>query len=44
VVENWDMGHHYPSRPEESERMHDWLVEQLRVLDGALDGAKGASS
>ena len=37
VVENWDMGHHYPARPEESERMNDWLVEQLRVLDGAKE-------
>jgi predicted esterase len=39
VVENWDMGHHYPSRPEESERMHDWLVQQLRVLDGAKEAS-----
>ncbi|KAJ4399541.1 hypothetical protein N0V91_009366 [Didymella pomorum] len=35
VVEKWDMGHHYPQRPEESEKMRDWLVEQLRVLDDA---------
>ncbi|KAJ4993853.1 oxidoreductase [Stagonosporopsis vannaccii] len=34
VVETWEMGHHYPQRPEESEQMRDWLVEQLRVLDG----------
>ncbi|KAF3036332.1 hypothetical protein E8E12_006576 [Didymella heteroderae] len=33
VVEQWDMGHHYPQKPEESERMKDWLVEQLRILD-----------
>lgn len=37
VVESWDMGHHYPQRPEESERMHNWLVEQLRILDGAKE-------
>jgi pimeloyl-ACP methyl ester carboxylesterase len=33
VVERWDMGHHYPQRPEESDRIKDWLVEQLRKLD-----------
>ena len=39
VVEQWDMGHHYPQRPEESEKMKDWLVEQLTVLDGIKEQA-----
>lgn len=34
VVETWQMGHHYPQKPEESEKMKDWLVDQLRALDG----------
>ncbi|KAH6633152.1 serine hydrolase FSH [Boeremia exigua] len=38
-VEVWDMGHHYPQKPEESEQMKDWLVEQLRILDGGKDAA-----
>ncbi|KZM24831.1 uncharacterized protein EKO05_0003482 [Ascochyta rabiei] len=33
IVERWDMGHHYPHKPEESERMKDWLVEQLKRVD-----------
>lgn len=37
VVESWVMGHHYPQRLEESEMMRVWLVEQLRVLDGARE-------
>lgn len=39
VVEQWDMGHHYPQKPEESEKMKDWLVEQLRILDGKKEKA-----
>lgn len=39
VVERWDMGHHYPTRVEESERMRDWLVEQLRKVDEAGQAA-----
>ena len=39
VVEQWDMGHHYPQKPEESEQMKDWLVEQLRILDGGKEAA-----
>ncbi|KAF1360822.1 hypothetical protein EJ07DRAFT_154745 [Lizonia empirigonia] len=34
VVETWDMGHHYPQRPEESERIKEWLVEQLGIVEG----------
>jgi len=34
AVETWQMGHHYPQKPEESVQIKDWLVEQLRVLDG----------
>jgi predicted esterase len=30
----WDMGHHYPTKPEESEKMKSWLVEQLEAIDG----------
>ncbi|KAJ4374410.1 hypothetical protein N0V86_007275 [Didymella sp. IMI 355093] len=37
VVKRWDMGHHYPQKPEESEEMKDWLVEQLRLLDGGRE-------
>ncbi|KAJ4361666.1 hypothetical protein N0V95_001650 [Ascochyta clinopodiicola] len=33
VVEKWDMGHHYPQRPEESERIGEWLIEQLKKVD-----------
>ncbi|KAH8586222.1 hypothetical protein B0O99DRAFT_644931 [Bisporella sp. PMI_857] len=32
VVE-WDMGHHYPMRVKESEKMRDWLVCQLERVD-----------
>lgn len=39
TVLTWDMGHHYPQKPEESEKMKDWLVEQLRVLDGGKEAA-----
>lgn len=39
VVERWDMGHHYPQRLEESDRMKDWLVEQLRMLDESQKAA-----
>lgn len=39
VVEQWDMGHHYPQRPEESEKMKDWLVGQLSILDGLKEQA-----
>ena len=35
TVVRWDMGHHYPTRPEESEEMAAWLV---RVLG---EGEKG---
>jgi hypothetical protein len=28
-VVRWDMGHHYPTRPEESEEMATWLVRVL---------------
>jgi hypothetical protein len=35
-VVRWDMGHHYPTRPEESEEMAAWL---LRVLgEGEREG------
>lgn len=33
VVE-WDMGHHYPVPPEDSEKIRDWMVEQLQAIDG----------
>ncbi|KAF2628038.1 hypothetical protein BU25DRAFT_457907 [Macroventuria anomochaeta] len=39
VVGRWDMGHHYPQKPEESQQMSDWLIEQLRSLDGAKEAA-----
>ncbi|KAF1925506.1 uncharacterized protein M421DRAFT_103055 [Didymella exigua CBS 183.55] len=39
VVEQWDMGHYYPQRLEESDKMKDWLVEQLRILDGEKEAA-----
>lgn len=39
VVETWQMGHHYPQKPEESEQMKAWLVEQLRLLDGGKEAA-----
>ena len=32
-VLTWDMGHHYPQKPEESEKMKEWLVGQLGKLD-----------
>lgn len=36
-VETWQMGHHYPQKPEESEHMKDWLVGQLRILEGGKE-------
>lgn len=39
VIETWEMGHHYPQKAEETERMRDWLVQQLSMLD---DGGKEA--
>ncbi|KAF3006745.1 hypothetical protein E8E13_009807 [Curvularia kusanoi] len=39
IAEKWDMGHHYPQKVEESERMRDWLVEQLRVLDDTKEAS-----
>lgn len=38
-VEVWDMGHHYPQRPEESEKIKEWLVAQLRKLDASEEAA-----
>jgi predicted esterase len=32
VVE-WDMGHHYPVLPEESERIANWMIAVLKKVD-----------
>ena len=33
VVE-WDMGHHYPTRPEESERIGAWMMGVMERIEG----------
>lgn len=40
VTERWNMGHHYPQKPEESDMMKDWLVEQLEKMNGAQGAAQ----
>ncbi|KAH7082228.1 hypothetical protein FB567DRAFT_100934 [Paraphoma chrysanthemicola] len=36
----WEMGHHYPVKPEESQRIGEWLVERLKEVEGENDGGK----
>ncbi|KAF1843018.1 citrinin biosynthesis oxidoreductase-like protein CtnB [Cucurbitaria berberidis CBS 394.84] len=33
-VMQWDMGHHYPVPPEDSESIRDWMVEVLEKIEG----------
>lgn len=33
-VVTWDMGHHYPVQPQESERIAEWMVGVLRKVEG----------
>jgi predicted esterase len=32
-VVTWDMGHHYPVQPEESERIAEWMVKVLKKVE-----------
>jgi hypothetical protein len=34
-VRAWEMGHHYPVKPEESEEIGAWMVEQLKGREAA---------
>jgi hypothetical protein len=34
VVREWEMGHHYPIKQEETEEIGKWMVEVLRGLEG----------
>lgn len=35
VVE-WDMGHHYPVKPEESEKIGKWMLEELGKVESVV--------
>ncbi|KAH7070529.1 serine hydrolase FSH [Paraphoma chrysanthemicola] len=36
----WEMGHHYPVKPEESQRIGEWLIERLREVEVESAGGK----
>jgi hypothetical protein len=36
IVE-WEMGHHYPVEPEQSERIAGWIVEAVKGVEGGKD-------